>query len=247
MQDASDQERKADVQPWVDPVRKRRAVIEEGIRCGAEIKGAADDGDQMFVSISVDEATGDVELLVDSVKAMNLPFDSTGEGKGGSGHTVKMVFSAGADQLAIVVYIAGKRGDGSCEWLFSDVLDMFGGKIVGAAGGYYQGVIVADSDNNLFPSRIREAIALEVKNFLSRKEGRSSDGNGSDAVALQRKGKVADRKSKGKQRQLRRKAAQQRIRASSRAPTSPPKRLRLSASALARRDELRVANSRRMG
>merc|ERR1712045_486981 len=86
--------------------KKLKKVIKEGGKRGVEIEGAADMGGLQFFCTSVDEPDGDIEMLVESMKAMNAKSDPTEEErKGGSGHIGKMIFSAGTEQLAVVAYV----------------------------------------------------------------------------------------------------------------------------------------------
>jgi len=174
-------ETQKDEKPPVDPVKKKKAVIKEGGKRGVEIEGAADMGGLQFFCTSVDEPEGDIELLLHSVKAMNEKSDPTEEErKGGSGHVGKMVFSAGIDQLAIVAYVAEeKQAECSCQEWLEKVLSLFGGKLVSSSKDYCQGVIATDSDKNIFPLKIREALILEANNFL-RKKGLFPEDNGDD-------------------------------------------------------------------
>merc|ERR1712045_544972 len=103
----------------------------EGGKRGVEIEGAADMGGLQFFCTAVDLPDGDLDLLVESMKAMNQKSDPTEEErKGGSGHIGKMIFSAGTEQLAVVAYVpAEKQEQLSCaEWL-EKVLSMWGGKM----------------------------------------------------------------------------------------------------------------------
>merc|ERR1712117_835162 len=76
---------------------KLKKVIKEGGKRGVEIVGAADMGGLQFFCTAVDFPDGDVELLVESMRAMNAKSDPREEErKGGSGHIGKMIFSAGA-------------------------------------------------------------------------------------------------------------------------------------------------------
>merc|ERR1712194_758529 len=96
---------------------------------------------------------GDLELLAESMKAMNEKSDPTEEErKGGSGHIGKMVFSAGVDQLAVVAYVpAEKQEDLSCaEWL-KTVLGSQGGELVSSAKDICTGRVLTNSDKNVFP------------------------------------------------------------------------------------------------
>merc|ERR1712194_438125 len=85
---------------------KLKKVIKEGGKRGVEIEGAADMGGLQFFCTSVDTPEGDLEMLVESMKAMNAKSDPTEEErKGGSGHIGKVLFSAGTEQLAVCAYV----------------------------------------------------------------------------------------------------------------------------------------------
>jgi len=165
-------EKKETEKPPVDPVKKKKAVIKEGGKRGVEIEGAADMGGLQFFCTSVDEPEGDVDLLQESVKAMNVKSDPTEEErKGGSGNIGKMVFSAGVEQLAIVAYLPeAKQSEMVCEEWLQKVVSLYpGGKVLSAAKDYCVGSIPTDSDKNVFPLKIRESLILEANNFLRAK------------------------------------------------------------------------------
>merc|ERR1712113_702942 len=93
-----------------DPDKERKdqlkKVIKEGGKRGVEIEGAADMGGLQFFCTAVEFPDGDLDLLVESMKAMNAKSDpAEEERKGGSGHIGKMIFSAGSEQLAVVAYV----------------------------------------------------------------------------------------------------------------------------------------------
>merc|ERR1712027_118064 len=108
---------------------KLKKVIKEGGKRGVEIEGAADMGGLQFFCTSVDLPEGDLDLLVESMKAMNAKSDPTEEErKGGSGHIGKMIFSAGVEQLAIVAYVPEeKQAELVCEEWISKVLGLHSG------------------------------------------------------------------------------------------------------------------------
>merc|ERR1711920_405252 len=140
-------------------------------------------GGLQFFCTSVAEPEGDVELLVESVKAMNQKSDPTEEErKGGSGAIGKMVFSAGSEQLAIVSYVPDdKHSELSCEeWLQQVVSQYGGGKILSTSAGTCSGSIPADADKGIFPLKIREGLILEANNFL-RGKGLFPEDNGDDS------------------------------------------------------------------
>jgi len=84
--------------------KKLKAAIKEGGKKGVEIEGAADMGGLSFFCTTLMEADGDMDMLIQSFKAMNAepPEDPEEERRGGAGGVGKMVFSAGAEHLQIV-------------------------------------------------------------------------------------------------------------------------------------------------
>lgn len=149
-----------------------KKVTKEGGKRGVEIEGAADMGGLQFFSTSVDEPEGDLEMLVESMKAMNnKPIPGDEERKGCSGHIGKMIFSAGVDQLALVAYVPDEAGQeaGFCEEWLKAVLAAFGGEVTATSAGMCQGRVIADGNKNIFPLKIREPMILESNNFLRKK------------------------------------------------------------------------------
>merc|ERR1712151_987971 len=114
---------------------------------------------------------GDLDLLLESMKAMNQKSDPTEEErKGGSGHIGKMIFSAGTDQLAVVAYVPeAKHGECSCEDWLQVVLGSQGGEIKSKGKDVSSGVVKANPDKGIFPLKIREPMILEANNFLRKK------------------------------------------------------------------------------
>jgi len=159
--------------------KKLKKVLKEGGKRGVEIEGAADMGGLQFFCTMVEEPDGDLDLLVESMKAMNEKSDPTEEErKGGSGRIGKMIFSAGTDQLAIVAYVPEeKQGELSCEEWLQTVLGLFSGSLCGKAKDLCSGFVKTDSEKNIFPLKIREALILEANNFL-RKKGLFPEDNG---------------------------------------------------------------------
>merc|ERR1711918_158943 len=123
---------KKDEDPEAARKKKLKAVIKEGGKRGVEIEGAADMGGLQFFCTSVDEPDGDLDLLVESMTAMNAKSDPTEEErKGGSGHIGKMIFSAGTEQLAIVAYVPeAKHAELSCQEWLEKALDSQGGELL---------------------------------------------------------------------------------------------------------------------
>jgi len=138
-------------------------------------------GGLQFFCTAVDLPEGDLDLLVESMKAMNAKSDPTEEErKGGSGHIGKVIFSAGAEQLAVVAYVPeDKQADLSCEEWLKAVLANFSGEIVSTAKDLCTGRVKTDSDKGVFPLKIREPMILEANNFL-RKKGLFPEDDGDD-------------------------------------------------------------------
>jgi len=169
-----------------DPEKKLKKVIKEGGKRGVEIEGAADMGGLQFFSTSVDEPQGDLDLLVESMKAMNNhPIPGDEERKGCSGHIGKMIFSAGTDQLAIVAYVPEEKQDKlSCEEWIKTVLATQGGKIAKSGKDLCTGYVTADGNKNIFPLKIREPMILESNNFLRKRDLFPTDDSDDDEMVF---------------------------------------------------------------
>lgn len=161
--------------------KKMKKVIKEGGKRGVEIEGAADMGGLQFFCTSVDEPEGDLEMALECAKAMNAkPVEGEEERKGCSGHIGKMIFSAGADQLAIVAYVPEeKQGELDCEEWLNKVLSMYSGEVATKGKEFSTGFIKTDGNKNIFPLKIREGLILEANNFL-RKKGLFPEDNDDD-------------------------------------------------------------------
>jgi len=165
----------ADAPKEDDPEKARKdklkKVTKEGGKRGIEIEGAADMGGLQFFCASVEFPDGDLEMLEESMKAMNLKCaPDEEERRGSSGHIGKMIFSAGTEQLALCAYVpAEKQGELSCEEWLKKVLGSFNGKMVKTSKDVCTGFVKADGDKNIFPLKIREPMLLEANNFLRSK------------------------------------------------------------------------------
>merc|ERR1711939_228650 len=87
--------------------KKMKKITKEGGKRGVEIEGAADMGGLQFFCTTMDEPNGDVDMLYESLRAMNAKSDpSEEERKGGSGRIGKMLISKNQEdtKLALVAY-----------------------------------------------------------------------------------------------------------------------------------------------
>merc|ERR1712150_27093 len=169
-----------------DPAKKLKKVIKEGGKRGVEIEGAADMGGLQFFCTSVDEPQGDVEFLMESMKAMNAESDpAEEERKGGSGNIGKMIFSAGEEHLAVLAYTPEAKLDQICceDWLKA-VLSTQGGEVLSVTKTLCMGRVKTDKDKNVFPLKIREPMILEANNFLRKKGLFPEDDDDSDEMVF---------------------------------------------------------------
>lgn len=102
--------------------KKMKKVLKEGGKRGVEIEGAADMGGLKYFCTKCEEPAGDLDMLVESVKAMNAKSDPTEEErKGGSGHIGKVVMSMAEDNnLNVVAYVPSSEQSllSAKDWLF---------------------------------------------------------------------------------------------------------------------------------
>merc|ERR1712151_815563 len=73
----------------------------------------------------------------------------------------------------------GKLGELNCEEWLAQTLSIFKGEIVEKGEQICVDIVKADSNNNIFPLKIREPMILEANNFL-RKKGLFPEDNDSD-------------------------------------------------------------------
>lgn len=103
--------------------KKMKKVLKEGGKRGVEIEGAADMGGLKYFCTKAEEAGGDLDMLVETVKAMNAKSDPTEEErKGGSGHVGKTVMSMAEDNnLCVCAYVPGSEQSmiSAKDWLFA--------------------------------------------------------------------------------------------------------------------------------
>merc|ERR1712232_1065247 len=146
---------------------KLKKVVKEGGKRGVEIEGAADMGGLQFFCTAVELPEGDLELLEESMKAMNkVCAPDEEERKGCSGHIGKMIFSAGVEKLAVVAYCPEDKYDVlSCQDWLEKVLASQGGKVVKAEKGMSTGYVAADGNKGIFPLKIREPMILEDNDY----------------------------------------------------------------------------------
>merc|ERR1719352_1823476 len=154
--------------------KKMKKVIKEGGKRGVEIEGAADMGGLQFFCTTMDEPNGDVDLLYESMRAMNAKSDpSEEERKGGSGRIGKMLISKdqGDSKLAMVAYCPpSKHGELTADQWMKDILEKLGGGAMSFGDAYTaKGVIENDADKGLFVLKLKDSAITESINYLKTK------------------------------------------------------------------------------
>jgi len=153
-----------------------KKTVKEGGKRGVEIEGAADMGGLKFFCTSVETPEGDIDYLLENVKAMNAKSDPTEEErKGGSGHIGKMVFSFTEASLAIAAYVPEEYRE-QCkanEWLEQVIADCECGKPAvrdDSTEEYALVQIVRDGEKGVFPLKIRDNVITHGLNYLKKRD-----------------------------------------------------------------------------
>ena len=160
-----------------------KAVVKEGGKKGVEIEGASDMGGLDFFCTTIESPDGEQPLLMMAMDAMNAqPAPDDEERKGCSGHVGKMIFSAGAKQLAIVAYVPKPESNKSAdkvpitEWIDA-VAKAVDGTVTNRSsaansphGGHVaEALVVSDPDKGKFALKDKDAAMAAAFNFLRSK------------------------------------------------------------------------------
>ena len=171
-----------------------KAVVKEGGKKGVEIEGASDMGGLDFFCTTIESPDGEQPLLMMAMDAMNAqPAPDDEERKGCSGHVGKMIFSAGAKQLAIVAYVPKPESNKSAdkvpitEWIDA-VAKAVDGKVTNRSsaansphGGHVaEALVVSDPDKGKFALKDKDAAMAAAFNFL-RSKGAFPEDDGDDS------------------------------------------------------------------
>lgn len=160
--------------------KKMKKVLKEGGKRGVEIEGAADMGGLKYFCTKVDEPAGDLDMLVESVKAMNAKCDpSEEERKGGSGAVGKVVMShnkvdggsSEKNKLCVCAYVPGKESCSAKDWL-QGVLSLLGIKLEVREDSnqqYAQILIEDDAEKNIFVLKHRDYVIQHSNGWLRSK------------------------------------------------------------------------------
>lgn len=179
--------------------KKMKKVIKEGGKKGVEIEGAADMGGLQFFITTVIEPETDLDMLVESMRAMNATSDPTEEErKGGSGKVGKTIFTCTDDALCVVSYVPVEHEEkcNAVEWLTNTVTEILKGgndNVKDAAGtakelvqscegkekNFAKAMIKKNADMALFPLKMKDACINYGYAYLKAR-GLFPDGDDSD-------------------------------------------------------------------
>jgi len=154
--------------------KKMKKIVKEGGKRGVEIEGAADMGGLQFFCTTMDEPGGDVDLLYESMRAMNAKSDpSEEERKGGSGKIGKMLISKNQEdsKLALVAYFPPSKHEElkADQWMKELLAALGGGEMVFGDAYTAKAVIENDADKGLFVLKLKDSAITESINYLKGK------------------------------------------------------------------------------
>merc|ERR1712087_936104 len=154
--------------------KKMKKIIKEGGKRGVEIEGAADMGGLQFFCTTMEEPNGDVDMLYESMKAMNeksKPDEE--ERKGGSGRIGKMLISKDQDdsKLAMVAYCPpAKQATLTADvWMKDMLAELGGGELVFGDATTAKAELSNDPDKGLFVLKLKDSAITQSINYLKKK------------------------------------------------------------------------------
>jgi len=154
--------------------KKMKKIIKEGGKRGVEIEGAADMGGLQFFCTTMTEPQGDVDMLYESMRAMNEKSDpSEEERKGGSGRIGKLLTSVNQDntKLALVTYCPPAKHEElkADQWLQDLLKELGGGELVFGDAFTAKAVIENNPEKGVFVLKLKDsAISMSI-NYLKGK------------------------------------------------------------------------------
>lgn len=158
--------------------KKMKKVLKEGGKRGVEIEGAADMGGLKYFCTKCEEAGGDLDMLVETMKAMNAKSDpAEEERKGGSGHIGKLIMSMAEDNnLCVCAYVPGSEHNllSAKDWLHS-TMELCGlpkdlnTPREDSNALYAQMQIQNNSDKNVFCLKLRDYVIQHANGVLRTK------------------------------------------------------------------------------
>jgi alanyl-tRNA synthetase len=178
--------------------KKLKKVVKEGGKRGVEIEGAADMGGLQFFCTAIESPGQDLDMLVESMRAMNAKSDpSAEERKGGSGRIGKTILSMTDDKICLVCYVPEEKKAecNATEWLTNtvtmilksgkcgdDVADVAKGMVEshpGNEGTFAKAAIAKDGEKGLYPIKMKDEAINQGYAYLKARK-LFPDGNDDD-------------------------------------------------------------------
>ncbi|GLC42912.1 hypothetical protein PLESTB_001813800 [Pleodorina starrii] len=166
-----------------------KAAKKEGGKKGVDISGMSDMGGVKFFNVTLESCNGDLELVSTALEGMNAPVDEAAEErKGGAGHLGKLLLSAGDKTLALVCNVPKDLAEQyehvkASEWV-DKVVEAAGGKVAKREeeGEVIKVLIEGDTENGLFPLKMRDAASSAGFAFLREKNLLPADDSDDDYI-----------------------------------------------------------------
>lgn len=152
-----------------------KKVMKAGGKRGVEIEGAADMGGLQYFCTNMTEPNGDMDMLIECVKAMNEKSDpAEEERKGGSGAIGKLIVSMADNEseISLVAYVAPakvKAGETTAKKWLTDVAKNLGcgAEVMAGSSDYYAMCnIKKDLDSGKVPVKLRDVAITHGLNYL---------------------------------------------------------------------------------
>lgn len=152
-----------------------KAALKEGGKKGIDLQGVADMGGVQYFNLAVEEPQGDMSLLEKVLEGANLEVDENAEERrGGAGSLGKFLLSAGETKLVAIGHVpkalAEAKGLTVKEWATELMQQMPKSKILEETEEVIKIEMDADTDNNVFPLKARDA-AIDAGFKLLKKKG----------------------------------------------------------------------------
>merc|ERR1712151_1379702 len=131
-------------------------------------------GGLQFFCTTMDEPSGDVDLLYESLRAMNAKSDpSEEERKGGSGRIGKMLISKNQDdsKMALVSYCPPSKHEElkADQWMTDILAKLGGGEMVFGDAYTAKAELSNDESKGLFVLKLKDSAITESINYLKSK------------------------------------------------------------------------------
>jgi hypothetical protein len=146
-----------------------KAIVKEGGKRGVEIEGAGDMGGLQFFCTKVEKPSDSVDMLIESMRAMNALSDPEAEErKGGSRNIGKMICSEGNKGVPVVAYVPEHqtRKVKADQWLKAVVDKVRPGAEVTGNRQHAYAFLEQDKEGGFFNIKMQDGIIAEAQGFL---------------------------------------------------------------------------------